>query len=130
MIEYVTEELLNAYVDGELSPVDDAHMAQAIARDPALAARVATLNRVKSALAGLADESVERIHLPGRNWSKAILAVAASVGLLVAFLSGMLTGFPQVDEENNRWHREAASIHTEWESQPAAPDASEVDANL
>jgi anti-sigma factor RsiW len=130
MTEFVTEDLLNAYVDGELSPEDDARMAQAIARDPALAARVATLSRVKSALAGLADEPAGRIHLPGRQLSKTMLAIAASVGLLVAFLSGMLTGIPQFGEESNRWHREAASIHAEWASGPAMPDASEVDANL
>ena len=64
MNDLVTEELLNAYVDGELSPDDDARVAQAIARDPGLAARVATLSRVKSALSGLAAEPANRSICP------------------------------------------------------------------
>jgi len=130
MNEFVTEEFLNAYVDGELSPEDDARVAQAIARDPALAVHVATLTRVKSALSGLAIKPEAPIHLPGKHWSKAMLAVAASVGLLVAVMSGMLTGFPQFEGDRQDWHREAATVHAEWASEPAAPDAMEVDANL
>jgi anti-sigma factor RsiW len=130
MNEFVTEELLNAYVDGELSPGDDARVAQAIARDPALAARVATLSHVKSALSGLVAEPAERIHLPGRHWSRAMLAVAASVGLFVAIVSGMLTGFPQYGGDRQDWHQEAAAVHAEWASKTAAPDAREVDADL
>ena len=130
MNDPVTEEMLNAYVDGELSPDDDARMAQAIARDPGLAARVATLSRVKSALSGLAVEPAERIHLPSHPWSKAMLAVAASVGLFVAVMSGVVTGFLHFGDDQGNWYREAAIAHAEWAFEPSAPDAREVDANL
>ena len=130
MKEYPTEEMLNAYVDGELSPDEDAYVADAIAHDPRLAARVATLSRVKSALSGLAVEPPEGILLPGARRSKAMLAVAASVGLFVAVVTGLMTGFLQPDGDRNGWYREAAAIHAEWAQQPAVLNAREVDANL
>jgi anti-sigma factor RsiW len=130
MNERLSEELVNAYVDGELSPGDDACVARAIARDPRLACRVATLSRVKMALSGLAVEPAERIHLPNSHWSKAMLAVAASVGLLVAVASGILAGFLHFDWNRHDWHQQAAAVHAEWASAPAAPDARKVDANL
>lgn len=130
MNDYLTDELLNAYVDGELSPGDDARVAQAIASDPRLACRVATLSRIKLALSGLAVAPVEHIQLTTRRWSKAMLAVAASVGLAVAVMSGMLAGFLHFGGSGHDWTRQAAAAHAEWASQPAAPDATEIDANL
>ena len=131
MNDPVTEELLNAYVDGELSLDDDARVAQAIACDPGLAAHVATLSRVKSALSGLAAEPPKPIHLPSHHWSKAMLAVAASVGLFVAVISGVATGFLHFgNDQGSSWYQEAAVAHAEWVSGPSASDAREVDANL
>lgn len=130
MNDPVTEELLNAYVDGELSPEDDARVAKAIARDPGLAAHVATLSRVKSALSGLAAEPAEPVHLPSHHWSKAMLAVAASVGLFVAVMSGVLTGFLHFGGDQSSWYQEAAAAHADWALKPSSPDAREVDANL
>lgn len=130
MNDRVTEELLNAYVDGELSPDDDARVAQAIARDPGLAAHVATLSRVKSALSGLAAAPAEPVQLPSHRRSKAMLAVAASVGLFVAVMSGVMNGFLHYGGDRGNWHREAAAAHAEWAFEPSAPDAREVDANL
>lgn len=130
MNEFVTEELLNAYVDGELSPEDDARVAKAIARDPVLAARVATLSRVKSALAGLAGAPADPIHLPGRRRPRAMLAIAASVALLAAVMSSMLTDQLWYGGDDNGWHQEAATAHADWALEPTAPDAREVDANL
>lgn len=130
MSDYPTEELLHAYVDGELSPGDDARVAQAIAQDPRLARRVATLSRVKLALSGLAVAPPTQVRLPNLRWSRAMLAVAASVGLLVAVLSGMLTGLFHFGGGVEHWARQAAIAHAEWASVPASPDATEVDANL
>ena len=130
MNEFVTEELLNAYVDGELSTEDDARVAKAIARDPALAARVATLSRVKASLSGLAGEPVDPIHLPGRRRPRAMLAIAASVALLAAVTSSMLTDHPWFEGDSNGWHQEAATAHAEWALQPLSPDIIEINGNL
>lgn len=130
MNKYRTEELLSAYVDGELSLDEDSRVADAIARDQRLAARVATLSRVKSALAGLAISPPEGIQLPGTRWSKSMLTVAASAVLLVTVASGLLTGFLDFGADRDGWYRKAATTHAEWAKEPAAADAHEVDANL
>lgn len=130
MNDYPTEELLSAYIDGELSLDEDSRVADAIARDQRLATRVATLSRVKSALAGLAADPPEGIQLPGARWSKSMLAVAASAGLLIAVTSGLLTGFLDFGGDRDGWYRTAAAVHAEWAREPAAADAREVDANL
>ena len=130
MNDYLTDELLNAYVDGELSPGDDARVAQAIANDPRLACRVATLSRVKLALSGLAVPPAEHVQLPISRWSKTMLAVAASVGLAIAVMSGMLTGLLHFGDSGQELTRQAAAAHAEWAAHPAAPDATEIDANL
>lgn len=49
-----TEETLNAYVDGELSPDEAAELARHAARDQDLASRIAALHRLKAVVAGIA----------------------------------------------------------------------------
>ena len=130
MKNYPTEEMLSAYVDGELSPEDDARVADAIARSPQLAAHVASLSRVKSELAGLAMEPAAPIEFPRRRWSKAMTVVAASIGLLLAAISGILTGYLHFGENNRDWYEMAAATHSNWLLQPASTEAGEVDANI
>ena len=86
MIERPTEQDLNAYVDSELSPQDDARVAQAIAQDPNIAARVATLTRLKSMLSTLGPV-MERPPTPPSYYT-------ATVPLSTA---GGLPGTPLVD---------------------------------
>lgn len=130
MNDYPLEEMLSAYVDGELSPEDDARVADAIARSPRLAARVATLSRVKSSLSGLAVEPSRKINLPRKKWSKAMVAVAASGGLFVAVMSALLTSYLSFGGDQGGWYEMAAATHGEWAKEPAVPNAREVDANM
>ncbi len=51
--EKISDELLNAYVDGELSARDAAAIVERIAQDSALARRVSALSRLKSELSDL-----------------------------------------------------------------------------
>jgi anti-sigma factor RsiW len=130
MIERPTEQDLNAYVDSELSPQDDARVAQAIAQDPNIAARVATLTRLKSALSSLASEVPSARALPVSRRSTGWLGIAASVGLLIAVGAAMLTGLTRFGQDDDGWYREALAGHTDWARDPSLPDAREVDANL
>lgn len=130
MNNYPTEEMLSAYVDGELSPDDDARVADAIARSPQLAKRVARLSRVKSELAGLAVSPGKPIRFPRRRRSMAMMAIAASVGLFIAVISGILTGQFNFSQDSRDWYETAAATHTNWLLQPVEAEASEVDANI
>lgn len=69
------DETLMAYVDGELSPSEAKRVEQAMADDPALAARVARFRNVRRALR-LAYDSVTREPIPERL--RALLGDVAS----------------------------------------------------
>lgn len=125
-----TEQELNAYIDGELSPEDVARIARAIARDAAVAARVATLTRLKSTMSGLADQPHGAISLPRPRWSVGLVALAASFGLLIAVSATLLSGITPINNPDPAWFDEARSEHKGWAVDPADPNAREVEANL
>ena len=127
MSDRPTREELNAYVDGELSAQDDARIAEAIAREPGLADRVAALTRLKSALAETAEAPARPIVLPRSGWSRGMLAVAASVALLI--MVSVATGIALFGTEDANWFDEARNIHTDWARYPASPEARKVDAD-
>ncbi len=122
------DEELNAYVDGELSTRDDARVARAIARDRTIAARVASLSRLKSALAETAEAPAKAIGFPRTDWSPRMLATAASIGLLVALAILVLSSYLRFGAEDESWFQEASAAHSLWVRDPAAPDAPEVKA--
>ena len=130
MIGRPTDQDLNAYIDGELSPHDDAHVARAIAQDPTIAARVASLTRLKSALSELGDEMTPPLALPQPQRSIRWSGMAASIGILIAAGIAVLTMFTPSGQEDDGWYREALAEHADWAADPAIPDAREVDANL
>ena len=123
-------ELLNAYIDGELSPREDARVAREIARNPDLAARVATLTRLKSKLADLAEAPPRPVTIPRSRWRTGFVAAAASIGLLVGIGVSVMGGYWPFQTEDFGWFEEAAAVHEQWSRFPAEPDAKKIDANL
>ena len=80
----MTWEALNAYVDDELAPDAAADIAAAVARDPDLAARVASLSRLRATTRSLAPEigaPVLRLPQRRRPLSARFAALAASLAL-------------------------------------------------
>lgn len=90
----VSLDRLNAYVDDELSAEEAAEVAAAIACDPRLAERVATLSRLRAVARRLPPEMAPpAFMLPPRRRSRAVLPVAAALALaacigFLALLSG------------------------------------------
>lgn len=130
MIERPTEQELNAYVDGELAPRDVARVARAIALDSTIASRVATLTRLKSAMAVIAEDSGGEIDLPRSVRSPGYLAIAASVALFFAVAIAWMSGIGPFGSNENAWFEEARKEHAAWAVNPANPNAREVEANL
>jgi anti-sigma factor RsiW len=130
MTDKPTEQELNAYVDGELSPQDVARVARWIARDARIASRIATLTRLKSAMSELAQKPAKPILLPRPRLSLGLAALAASFALLVAVSAAILTGITPLGSNDIAWFEEARQEHTAWAVDPADPNAREVEANL
>lgn len=82
----VSDPQMNAFVDGELPPSEATRIAEAIATDPALARRVATLYRIKAGVAGIGDAlPVPQLEprpqpAPGRAATRRRGAAAALLG--------------------------------------------------
>jgi anti-sigma factor RsiW len=109
-------ERLNAYVDGELGPAEAAEVAAAIARDRELAARVASLTRLKAVASSLPPQQdpppVPRLRPPARRRNLLLPTAAALVLALLAAIAGWswLPGPQQPD----RWLAQAAAAHQAW----------------
>jgi len=94
----VSWDKLNAYIDDELSPGDAADVAAAVARNPRLAERVATLSRLRAVARRLPPEAEPPAFiLPRRRRMRvalplaAALALAACLGFFALRLSGPAT---------------------------------------
>lgn len=78
-----SDNMLNAFVDGELPPEQAASVIAALAEDPALARRVATLQRLKTSLATFHSDVLPPPLLPASpdriawRWPAALAAAAA-----------------------------------------------------
>lgn len=97
--EHWQDDRINAYVDGALNPQQAAHMAAAIARDPALARRVARYQALRSGVASLGAETViiaipER-SLTGARSGRLSMALAACAVVIAAGAAWWsLAGYP------------------------------------
>lgn len=86
----VSDLVLNAFVDGELPPVEAARIADVIAKEPAVARRVAHLHQMKAALSAMSDDLVlpepplPRHETQRRFWGAG--ALVAGCALLLAML--------------------------------------------
>ena len=128
----VTWEILNAYVDGELDRAASARVAGAAAQDATLAARIATLAKLKACTV---DPRVSSVQIPPppafskkhprRLWRPA--AIAAGVALVLAL--GFLTSGRVVRTTDDAWLTSALAIQRQWiasVSQDSHPDRSVV----
>ena len=119
---------LDAYVDGELSPHERAQVAHAVAADPALAARVASLAALKSAVAGLADERPMTLGdlgvaaAPRRSFVPVI--AAAGLGMLLAAAAGTGGYWIWRAGEQHEWLAKAKARHLAWTQEPETGSAS------
>lgn len=118
----ISWEVLNAYVDEELPPHAAAEVAAAVARDPATAARVATLARLRSTLRALpAAEDAPPPVLPGRALSRRPTVLAASVAALLV-LAGALAWYLDAFAPEKPLLGDAIAAHRQWLSQtPPSP---------
>jgi hypothetical protein len=108
-------EHLNAYVDGELGLTEAARVAAAVARDPRLAARVATLSRLKATTASLPPPS-EAPPAPRPRVSPAGLrfaGLAASVALMIAAAMA-LWSWSLGSGRQSAWLDEAVAAQRAW----------------
>ncbi len=123
-----TDQELNAYVDGELSPRERASVAEAIARSPEIAARVATLTRLKSALAEPfeAPEDLLPKEKPRNRAWRAIAACAAVILVVSATAVLTVTHRPAGDA----WFEVARAGHAAWLKEPLPARPQEPRAGL
>ncbi len=119
----ISFEMLNGYVDGELSSTASAEVAQAVADDPALAREVAALSLLRSSTA----ESIEAppLSLPEpKSAPRYRRAVAASI-VFALLAAGSLLMWRNTENPGSAWQANAWQIHHGWslESSVAAGPA-------
>lgn len=108
-------ETINAYVDGELSPVEAAQVAAAVARDRELASQVAILARLKAETAMLKrapDRSLLPVAKP-RRWHRVATASAGAVTAAVILL-GLILVHRDMQQAAPAWLQPARALHTQW----------------
>ena len=118
-------EILNAYVDGELSASERACVANAIASDPDLARQVASLSSLKASMiaadCGVSEAFDIDLESPARRrssvrWVAATAAILIT-GALVATL--ILNGASLLPDEGLRLARK---VHESWLLQQERPE--------
>lgn len=110
-------DLLNAYVDGELDRVMSAKVAAAVAQDATLAARVATLSKLKASMHRLELTASQLPPLPiglqrRRFASWRIFAVAASLVMVLA--AGLLIHLHPASNVAQTWLDDALAAQRHW----------------
>lgn len=117
----ISWEMLNAYVDGELEAETSARVASAIADDPALARRAATLSRLRAASRCLGSAPARAPVPPPqskRNLARRALAVAATLLAVIAF--GALWIGTGGDRTGGTAFGAAVAAHRHWLDQDVA----------
>ncbi len=119
-------DMLNAYVDGELDAASAARVAAAVAGDPDLAARVATLTRLKASAADampadmpdMPPQVLSRPHYRRRPTARLVLAVA-SLLLAIGFGAAALVAIWPARDNAPAALVAAAGLHRTWIDAPA-----------
>ncbi|MFQ5696435.1 MAG: anti-sigma factor family protein [Terriglobia bacterium] len=125
--EHPDWEDLNAYVDGELDAHDSARVARSVAIDPGLADQVATLTRLKAAVA----DTLELVDLPPVGPKRRLLwyGVAAAVALIVVAEVGSYVA-PWRHQADAGLLRRAHTAHRTWIERDNADSVREVGAGV
>jgi len=110
--------LLNAYVDGELDAAAAADVATAIARDPELAAHVATLARLKAATGAICEAAAPSLDLPKPR--RAAYTGALAAGLAAVLIAAGVAWSILGRTEEPAWLRPVAAAHEQWLAAPAS----------
>jgi MFS family permease len=107
-------EAINAYVDGELSALEAAQVAAAVAQDRELAAQVAILARLKAQTTALRREP-ERTQLPtGHGRRRWIVAACAGAMIAIAILAGLVLAPWDTRQTTPAWLQPARMLHAQW----------------
>lgn len=108
-------EAINAYVDGELSALDAAQVAAAVAQDRKLAAQVAILARLKAQTTALRRKP-ERTQLPAGkgHGRRGILAASAGAVMAIAILAGLVLAPSHTRPTTPAWLQPARALHVQW----------------
>lgn len=113
----ITWDVLNAYVDGELDRATSAQVAAAAARDAALAARIATLSRLKASTPAPGVFAHQIPPRPARakkhhlaTWRT--YAIAAGLALILA--AGILTEGRRIPKGDDIWLTGALAAQRQW----------------
>ncbi len=133
----ITDEHLNAYVDGELAPQDAARVTLAITSDRTISQRVVRLQQLKAAVAGLADAETlpDLPELPAHGQKpdrRPIWWIAVGLAGIAALLATLDLSVSNLDEPSGEGAIQTANIapasmtlHDQWSAQPH--DAAGID---
>lgn len=111
-------EILSAYVDGELSPVEMSQLEALMERDQRIASKIKKLMEIKSGVAQVAADVVI-LQLPVRrsHWHIGLIPAIAAALCMVAFGALTWTGLlHQLQGEHNATVAQAVVLHDEWVS--------------
>lgn len=123
----ITDEHLNAYVDGELAPQDAARVTLAITSDRTISQRVVRLQQLKAAVAGFAEaEALPDLpahrHRPDR---RPVWWIAAGLAGIAAMLATLDLSVSSLDKASREAAIQTANIapafmtlHDQWVAQP------------
>jgi hypothetical protein len=116
---------ISAYVDGELDAADAARIAYAAARDPAVAAQIAQLTKLKSVLPdAIAEPNAAPFDAPPvRAGAHRRGLLAACIAGLVAVATAFLALTPFEPRTPSSTYQAALDRHKAWSAQLGAPSA-------
>lgn len=128
----IGDDMLNAYVDGELSSAQAAEVARAAAQSPTLAARIASLREMKAAVADLVPPASLALPEPARRPARAWRLAAAAAVVVALAMGAALSGLVRFDAGPD-WPSTLESHHRSWafsrgEAAHAAPASAAMDA--
>jgi len=112
-----TIEQLCAYIDGELPAAERAQVAAAVARDPRLAARIATLSNLKASLAAEIEPAPPLDLRPHALATTAPIAVALSL-VAALFVGLFILWFSLPSSSPPTWVAAAIDGHARWIAAP------------